>query len=197
MMTIYNPGVVRSAPRRISFDLAMIVSASLLIAVSAKVQVPFFPVPMTMQTFVVFGISLTLGPIRGSLAVLAYLFEGIAGFPVFAGSPEKGIGLTYILGPTGGYLLACLPAALLAGYLAERDRNGSFLSIVASAGVFLATIYVSGLLWLGIVIGFDAPLLRLGFFPFITADLLKVTAVALAFHFSRGWTNNGRGQADA
>lgn len=191
-MTLNDTYARRSRPRQTTLDLGVVIGTSLLLAVSAKVQVPFFPVPMTMQTLVVFGISLTLGPVRGTLAVLTYLLEGVAGLPVFAGSPEKGVGLAYLMGPTGGYLTGCLPAVLLSGWLAKRGWDRSFLSLMATGGIALTIIYGSGLIWLGTVIGFDKSLLRLGFFPFVVADLVKVTVVALAFHSARNWLQGSR-----
>ena len=176
-----------SAAARPFFDLAVVLSASLLLAFAAKIQIPFYPVPMTMQTFVVLGISLVLGPIRGALSVLAYLAAGIAGLPVFAGSPELGIGVGYVMGPTGGYLLGFLPAVLISGGLVRLRRDKSLFLIVGALIAALATIYASGLLWLGSVIGFEKPLLRVGFFPFVLGDLTKAAIVAITFYSVRSW----------
>ena len=88
---------------------------SFLLTLSAKVKIPFYPVPMTMQTFVVLFIGITLGYKIGLLTVSLYLIEGIAGFPVFANSPEKGIGIVYFTGPTMGYLIGFLIAVYFAG----------------------------------------------------------------------------------
>ena len=98
---------------------------TLVLAISAKIQVPFYPVPMTMQTFVVLVIGMTYGWRMGGATILLYLAEGAVGLPVFAGTPEKGIGVAYMLGGTGGYLLGFLIAATACGWLAERgwDRN--------------------------------------------------------------------------
>ena len=89
---------------------------SLLLTISAKIKIPFYPVPMTMQTFVVLFLGIALGPKIGLLTVGLYLFEGIFGLPVFAGTPEKGIGFIYFVGPTMGYLLGFLAATYVAGY---------------------------------------------------------------------------------
>ena len=88
---------------------------SILITISAKVKIPFYPVPMTMQTFVILLIGITLGYKMGLATVVLYLFEGIMGLPVFASSPEKGIGITYFIGPTMGYLIGFLVAVYFAG----------------------------------------------------------------------------------
>lgn len=170
---------------RAATDFVVILSASFLLALSAKLQIPFFPVPMTMQTFAVLGISLVLGPVRGALAVLFYLFEGVIGLPVFAGSPELGTGISYLMGPTGGYLVGCVPAAFISGGLAGLDRDRTFAFTMGALTAALAAIYGSGLIWLGFVVGFEKPLLRLGFLPFILDDLVKATVVGIAFHLIR------------
>ena len=96
---------------------------SLLLWVSAKVQVPFYPVPMTFQGAVVLLIGLAYGPRLAAATLLLYLAEGAVGLPVFAGTPERGIGLAYMVGPTGGYLAGFLAAAVIAGWTAERSRH--------------------------------------------------------------------------
>lgn len=180
-MTIYDTVAIPHGRKSSFIDAATIAAASLLLACSARIAVPFYPVPLTMQTFVVIGLGMALGPWRGLAAVLLYLAEGAVGLPVFAGTPEKGVGITYMLGPTGGYLLGYVPAALLAGLLATHgwDRN----PIMALAAALLAgsVLYVPGLLWLGAVIGFDKPVLKLGLYPFILGDAVKAVLAALLF----------------
>ena len=95
----------------------IIVVGTILITISAKIKIPFYPVPMTMQTFVILLIGITLGYKIGLATVMLYLFEGIIGLPVFASSPEKGIGIVYFTGPTMGYLIGFLFATFIAGYL--------------------------------------------------------------------------------
>jgi biotin transport system substrate-specific component len=153
----------------------------LLLAISAKVSIPFYPVPLTMQTFVVIGLGLALGPWRGIAAVLLYLAEGAAGLPVFAGTPEKGVGLAYLAGPTGGYLFGCLPVIAVAGWLAVRGWDRNPTRAFAAALLAGAVIYVPGLLWLGAVIGFDKPVLELGLYPFIPGDIVKAALAAILF----------------
>ncbi|WP_292444761.1 biotin transporter BioY [Mesorhizobium sp.] len=152
-----------------------------MLTLSAKVSVPFYPVPMTLQTFAVIGLGFVLGPRRAAGAVLIYLAEGAAGLPVFAGTPAKGIGLSYMLGPTGGYLLGYFPAALLAGW--ARTRKWAAKPVAASVAGLVAgaVIYVPGLLWLGAVIGFDKPVLQYGLYPFILGDITKAVLAALLF----------------
>ncbi|MFC3722035.1 biotin transporter BioY [Neoaquamicrobium sediminum] len=153
---------------------------SLALWISAKVQVPFYPVPFTMQTFVVLVIGMSFGWRLAAVTVALYLAQGVVGLPVFAGSPEKGIGLTYLAGPTGGYLLGMLPAAALCGWLAELgwDRHVSTSAIAMLAGTTI--IYAFGLIWLGSVIGWEMPVLQFGLIPFIPGDALKIVLATIA-----------------
>jgi len=155
------------------------VLGSLLIAVSSKIQVPFYPVPMTMQTLVVLAIGMAYGWRLGGATLLLYLAEGASGLPVFAGTPEKGIGLAYMMGPTGGYLLGFLLAAVMVGWLAERgfDRNVFTAALAMLAGNVL--IYAPGVLWLGAVVGWDKPVLEWGLTPFLWGDAFKLALAAV------------------
>lgn len=186
-MTLYNAVAARPAGRITSTDVIAVIAGSLLLTLSAKIQVPFYPVPMTMQTLVVIGLGLALGPVRGAAAVALYLAQGAAGLPVFAGTPEKGIGLAYMMGPTGGFLFGYLPAALLAGWLAERGWDRNVFSAMAAALLAGAVIYVPGLLWLGSVIGWDKPVLAYGLIPFIPGDIAKAMLAAIAFPAAWKW----------
>lgn len=149
-----------------------------LLWASAKVQIPFFPVPMTMQTFVVIFLGFALGARLGAATVLLYLAEGALGLPVFAGTPEKGIGLAYMAGPTGGFLAGFVVAAFVTGWFAERgfDRRLVTSAIAAFAG--LVAIYALGLSWLGALIGWDKPVLEFGLYPFLPAEALKLALLA-------------------
>ncbi len=159
----------------------VVVLASLLLTLSAKISIPFYPVPLTMQTFVVIGLGLALGPTLGVAAVGLYLLQGALGLPVFAGTPEKGIGLAYMAGPTGGYLAGFVLAAALTGWLAKRgwDRSMATAFLAALAGAVI--LYVPGLLWLGTIVGWDKPVLEWGLYPFIPGDLAKTMLAAIAF----------------
>lgn len=186
-MTLYQAAAARRTSRLNTMDVVTVIAGSLLLTLSAKVQVPFYPVPMTMQTLVVIGLGLALGPVRGAAAVLLYLAQGAIGLPVFAGTPEKGIGLAYMVGPTGGYLLGYLFAALLAGWLAERGWDRNPFSAMAAALLAAAVIYMPGLLWLGSVVGFDKPVLAFGLYPFIPGDIVKAALAAIAFPAAWKW----------
>ncbi len=152
----------------------LVVLGTALLALSSKFKVPFYPVPMTMQTFVVLALGMALGWRMAGATVLLYLAEGAAGLPVFAGTPEKGIGLAYMMGGTGGYLIGFLLAAPLCGWLAEKgwDRNP-----VTTAGAMLMgniVIYIPGILWLGALFGWDKPILEWGLIPFVLGDVFKL-----------------------
>jgi biotin transport system substrate-specific component len=150
---------------------------SLLLTISAKIKSPFYPVPMTMQTFVVLFLGITLGSKLGLLTVSLYLFEGILGLPVFANTPEKGIGLIYFTGPTMGYLLGFLIAVYVAGsFNYEKGLINKFLKLVFS----VSFIYLLGVIWLGILIGWDKPLFELGIQPFLFAELFKILLLIAA-----------------
>ena len=144
---------------------------SLLLTISAKIKIPFYPVPMTMQTFIVLLLGISLGSKIGLLTVSLYLFEGIFGLPVFAGTPEKGIGLIYFTGPTMGYLIGFLVAVYLTG-LFKYDKGiiNTFFKLIFS----VSCIYILGMIWLGILIGWDKPIFKLGAQPFLLAELCKM-----------------------
>lgn len=186
-MTLFHALARRDGDTGFALNAATVVAGSLLLALSARISVPFYPVPLTMQTFVVIGLGLALGPWRAAAAVLLYLAEGAAGLPVFAGTPEKGIGLAYMMGPTGGYLAGYLPAAMLAGWLAMRGWDRNPLGAMAAALLAGAVIYVPGLLWLGTVIGFDKPVLAFGLYPFVPGDILKALLAAVTFPAAWKW----------
>lgn len=155
------------------------VVGSLLIWASAKIQLPFYPVPMTMQTFVVLSIGMVYGWRLGAATVLLYLAEGAMGLPVFSGTPEKGIGLAYMLSGTGGYLLGFLMAATVTGALAQRGWDRSITSTALAMLIGNAVIYIPGLVWLGTLFGWDKPILAWGMVPFLMGDLTKLALAAV------------------
>jgi biotin transport system substrate-specific component len=159
-------------------NVGLAVAGSLALWLSAKLQVPFYPVPMTMQTFVVLVIGTGFGWRLGAATVALYLAEGALGLPVFAGTPEKGIGLAYMAGPTGGYLLGYLPAAALCGFLANRGWDRRIVTMALSMLLGTVVIYAFGLSWLGTIVGWDKPVLAWGLTPFILGDLLKLALAA-------------------
>ncbi len=160
-------------------NVLLAVAGSIALWISAKIQIPFYPVPVSMQTLVVLMIGMSFGWKLGGATVALYLVEGLAGLPVFAGTPEKGIGLAYMVGPTGGYLLGFVIAAAVVGWLAEHGfgRNVILTAVAMLVGSFI--IYIPGVLWLGSVVGWDKPVLQWGMIPFLYGDALKLVLAAL------------------
>ena len=158
--------------------IILTVTGSLLIWLAAKIQIPFYPVPMTMSTFAVLTIGMAYGWRLGTATILLYLVEGAMGLPVFASTPEKGIGLVYMLGGTGGYLVGYVFAAAAVGMLAERGWDKNFLTTGLAMLVGNALIYVPGLLWLGTLFGWDKPIIEWGLAPFVLGDLAKLALAA-------------------
>ena len=152
-----------------------IILGSIALTISAKIKIPFYPVPMTMQTFVVLFLGVSLGYKVGLASIGLYLFEGILGLPVFSNSPEKGVGLIYFTGPTMGYLIGFLTACYLASKVNSKD---SFLMVLSKLTIATFTIYLFGLLWLGTLIGWDKPIIALGAQPFLIAEVFKVVLLA-------------------
>ena len=154
----------------------IIILGSIALTISAKIKIPFYPVPMTMQTFVVLFLGLSFGYKIGLATVGLYLVEGIFGLPVFSNSPEKGIGWIYFTGPTMGYLIGFLLATFLAGYLNFKTNIiFVFFKLIFSVSV----IYILGVLWLGNLIGWDKPIIQFGVTPFLLAELFKIILLTI------------------
>ena len=157
-------------------SLLIIILGSIALTISAKIKIPFYPVPMTMQTFVVLFLGVAFGYKVGIATVSLYLLEGIAGLPVFSNSPEKGVGIVYFTGPTMGYLIGFLTATLIA---ATVNLSDNYFKIFLKLLLSVSTIYILGILWLGILIGWDKPILEFGVYPFLLAELFKLTLIIL------------------
>ena len=150
---------------------------SILLAISSKIKIPFYPVPMTMQTFVVLFIGVAFGWKLGLATISLYLFEGILGLPVFSGTPEKGLGIVYFTGPTMGYLVGFIITVYFAGKFNYDDNLfKNFFKLIYATSF----IYLFGMLWLGILIGWDKPIFKLGAQPFLLAELFKIIIATLA-----------------
>ena len=150
---------------------------TVLLAISSKIKIPFYPVPMTMQTLVVLLLGIVFGWKLGLATVMLYLFEGIIGLPVFSGSPEKGVGIIYFTGPTMGYLIGFLFAVYFAG---KFDFKGGFFPKFLQLIFSVSLIYILGVLWLGILIGWEKPLFQLGVQPFLLAELFKILIILIS-----------------
>ena len=160
-------------------NLFIALIGTIILAISSKIKIPFYPVPMTMQTLVVLIIGIGFGWKLGMATVMLYLFEGIIGLPVFSGTPEKGIGLVYFTGPTMGYLIGFLATVFFAGKF-NYDNNliKNFLKLTIATSF----IYILGLIWLGGIVGWDKPIFKLGAQPFLLAELFKILLVTFAIN---------------
>ena len=160
-------------------NLFLILIGSILLAISSKIKIPFYPVPMTMQTLVVLIIGIGFGWKLGVATIMLYLFEGIIGLPVFSGTPEKGIGLVYFTGPTMGYLIGFIVAAFFAG---KFNYNNNLINNFLKLTFAISFIYIFGMLWLGGLIGWDKPIFKLGAQPFLLAELFKILLATFAIN---------------
>ena len=152
---------------------------SIVLAISSKIKIPFYPIPMTMQTLIVLIIGIGFGWKLGLATISLYLFEGIIGLPVFSGTPEKGIGLIYFTGPTMGYLLGFLVAVYISGrFIYDNNLVKNFLKLLLATSF----IYILGMTWLGNLIGWDKPIFELGAQPFLLAELFKILIATLAIN---------------
>ncbi len=167
---------VKSQNSRILKYILVIFLGSILLTISSKIKIPFYPVPMTMQTFVVLFLGMSFGYRVGLATVGLYLVEGIIGLPVFSNSPEKGVGFVYFTGPTMGYLIGFLFATFLAGYF---NFKGNILNNFIKLLISVSTIYILGVFWLGSLIGWDKPIIQLGVTPFLLAELFKIVILTL------------------
>ena len=166
--------IKQNSHSKIIKSLLVILLGSLILAISAKIKIPFYPVPMTMQTFVVLFLGISLGYKVALATVGLYLLEGILGLPVFSNSPERGIGLAYFTGPTMGYLIGFLFACFFASFI-----NDNYLLIFLKLILSVSAIYILGILWLGVLIGWDKPIFELGVMPFLIAEIFKITLLTV------------------
>jgi biotin transport system substrate-specific component len=166
------------------------IAGSLLLALSAKAQVPFWPVPMTLQSLVIMMLGMTYGSRLAMATVLLYLTEGLAGLPVFAGA---GAGFAYMTGPTAGYLVGFVAAAGLIGWLAEHGWDRSPVKALVAMSVGHALLFIPGVAWLAVLFGTEKAI-AVGLTPFIAATLLK-TALGAAL-MQAAWTVVSRRSQD-
>ena len=168
--------IKKNTQSKIIKSLIIIFVGSIILAISSKIKIPFYPVPMTMQTFVVLFLGISFGYKIGLATVILYLLEGIVGLPVFSNSPERGVGLVYFMGPTMGYLIGFLSACFLASFIKSQDNYFLiFIKLILS----VSTIYILGVMWLGTLIGWDKPIIQLGVIPFLLAEIFKIALLTL------------------
>ena len=186
MIYIISKYKIKDTPTKILISFLF----TIIIAISSKISVPFYPVPMTMQTFVVLLCGVTLGPRFGFITLSLYVFEGAIGLPVFQGTPEKGLGITYLLGPTGGYLIGFIISAFIAGlffskeilfnrkFFIKYNKSENFISIFIKLLIALIPVYLFGLIWLGFVLGWDKPIFNFGLYPFVLGEFFKIALLS-------------------
>jgi len=163
---------------KLFMSLVLVAAGIGILAVSARIQVPFYPVPVTMQTLAVMVIAMAYGSKLGSATLFSYLLAGFLGAPVFAG----GAGFAYMAGPTGGYLAGFLTAGVVLGALADRGWTRNWQTTAAAMVVGTAIIYSLGITWLSQLIGFDKAI-QFGLIPFIYGDILKLVIAAVSVPF--------------
>lgn len=167
--------------------LLWMVLGSLLIALSSKVQLPIPPVPFTMQSYVILVLSMAMGFRLATATLLLYLAEGAMGLPVFA----SGAGLGYMMGPTGGYLLGFLLAAMTVGYLADKGFDKKISTAVLAMIIGTAILYIPGVLWLAHLFGMDKAL-TVGLHPFWFSMIGKLLLGALTLPLAWKWVGRER-----
>ena len=158
---------------------------SIVLAISSKIKIPFYPVPMTMQTLVVLMIGVGFGWKLGLATVSLYLFEGIIGLPVFSGTPEKGVGLIYFTGPTMGYLVGFLPAVFFAGLLKVYYKYNLIYRLILNFILYtfsVSFIYLFGLIWLTNFVPVEK-IWIVGAEPFLLAELFKISILTVFVAF--------------
>jgi biotin transport system substrate-specific component len=154
--------------------VVLVLIGSALMTVCAKIQVPFWPVPQSMQSFAALLIGATFGGALATATIGAYLLQGLAGLPVFA---YGGAGAAYFVGPTAGFLIGFLAAGALIGYAADRGLTQRISGLVASLLAGAAVIFLLGWAWLSVLIGVEAAFYA-GVVPFLLGDALKIALVA-------------------
>ena len=167
-----------SSRSRIIRAALLAIAGTGILMLSARTQVPFIPVPMTLQTLVVLLIGATFGTRLATATIVLYLLEGALGLPVFAGTPEKGIGLAYMMGPTGGFLIGYVVSAAIVGWFAERGADRSFPRLLGAMAVGNGIVFALGFAWLAHFIG-AASAFQFGVAPFIAGDVVKTLLAAL------------------
>lgn len=158
----------------------LVVVGIAILAVSAKIAVPMWPVPITMGTFAVLALGAAYGPALGLATIVGYMLIGALGFDVFAGTGGEVNGLAYMMGSTGGYLLGFVLATVLLGYGATRGWDRSVLKMVGLLLAANALIYIPGLAWLTVLYDMTAvKAIEVGMVPYLIGDGIKLALVAL------------------
>lgn len=178
-VTASMPLVPTIAPGTWTWRIALMAAAVGLLTLSAKIEIPMWPVPMTMQTYVVLVIAMGYGAALGTSSVAAYVLLGALGLPVFAGTPERGVGVAYLLGPTGGYLIGFVVAAVIGGVFVRRGWDRRLPTCAIAMTVAHASIFVCGVAWLASMVGWQKAVAT-GLTPFVTATVVKTLLAAIS-----------------
>ena len=176
---------------------AIVIAASLFVALCARVTVPlpFTPVPLTLQNFGVLAVGLLLGSRRGFAALALYLIEGACGLPVFSPSVVLGFGIARILGPTGGFLLAYPLVAFVAGWIYEQSSKRSsrrFGWAAISAVAAELVLFASGVGWLAVLTHSVSLAVKFGLYWFVFAEVIKVLMAAGVAARRQQWLSSQR-----
>jgi biotin transport system substrate-specific component len=170
--------VPQSGPARLVVQVLLVIGGSILLWLSAKAKVVLGPVDLSLQTLAVLLIAAAYGFRLGVATLLLYLAQGAAGLPVFQSTPEKGIGLAYMVGPTGGYLIGFLAMAAIVGWAVDRGWGKSVVKLFGAMLVAEVVMMAMGFAWLAVLIGAEKSW-QFGVQPFIVPDLIKVALAAL------------------
>ena len=170
---VLRPARVQTA---LAYNAITMLSATIVLAISAQFAfaIPFSPIPVTGQTFIVLLVGAVFGPVRGGAVIMMYLAEGISGLPVFA---NGGFGPAYLIGPTGGYLISFVPAAVVVGYLAERGWDRMLATTFAAMALGTAIILLGGASWLAMTTQ-RTDILAIALYPFLPGAVIKIVAAA-------------------
>ncbi|WP_300442879.1 biotin transporter BioY [uncultured Mameliella sp.] len=174
-------------------QVALVVLGIAVLAAAAKIKVPMWPVPITMGTFAVLTVGAAYGPRLGLVTILGYMIVGALGFDVFAGSSAEAFGIEYMMGGTGGYLVGYVLATVALGVLARAGWDRSAPKMAGAMLLGNAMIYVPGLIWLGMLYGWDKPILEWGLTPFLVGDAIKLALAAVILPLAWKLVGRARG----
>ncbi|WP_417247723.1 biotin transporter BioY [Celeribacter sp.] len=174
-------------------QVALVVAGVMILAISAKISVPMWPVPITMGTFAVLSLGAAYGPRLGFVTIALYMALGALGFDVFAGSSAEASGIAYMMGGTGGYLVGYVLATVALGMAARAGWDRSPLKMAGAMLLGNAIIYVPGLAWLAVLYGVDKPILAWGLTPFLIGDVLKLALAAMLLPAAWKFVGKARG----
>lgn len=177
MRPLASLAIPQSGASRFAVQALLVIGGTLLLTLSAKTKVVLGPVDMSLQTLAVLLIATAFGARLAVATVILYLVEGAMGFPVFQSTPEKGIGLAYMMGTTGGYLAGFVVMAAVAGWAADRGFDRSPFTLFGAMLVAEAVMLSMGFAWLATFVGFEKAWF-FGVQPFLVPDLIKVALAA-------------------